>query len=174
MLTEEDSKQANIQGIHCIIRPPQGIEDGVLVNFSFDFRKKEVSFFFLSLPVSYFLACICTLSIYLYWTFPPPSCITINLFTLNMIHPIPQITPKHSEHITSATSTHVHCLAYTQAKDFFFFIIPLSCWFLAFAIYYYFFCIIENHKKRSWLFFFFFWNVFYTFVKYEPADISSA
>uniref|UniRef100_A0AAQ5Z7S4 G protein-coupled receptor kinase n=1 Tax=Amphiprion ocellaris TaxID=80972 RepID=A0AAQ5Z7S4_AMPOC len=28
------------------------------------------------------------------------------------------ITPKHSEHITSATSTHsVHCLAYTQAKD---------------------------------------------------------
>lgn len=46
MLTEEDSKQANIQGIHCIIRPPQGIEDGVLVNFSFDFRKKEVSFFF--------------------------------------------------------------------------------------------------------------------------------
>lgn len=117
--------------------------------------KRKFLFFFLSLPVSYFLACICTLSIYLYWTFPSPSCITINLFTLNMIHPIPQITPKHSEHITSATSTHVHCLAYTQAKDFFFFIIPLSCWFLAFAIYFFIFLHHWEPQKEIMAFFFF-------------------
>lgn len=50
-------------------------------------------------------------------------------FSLSVISPpIPHITPKHSKHITSTTSTHyAYCLVNTQAKDYSYsFVILLS------------------------------------------------
>lgn len=74
--------QANIQGIHCIIKTTTGIKEGVSWwNLLFPGKKKEV------VPFSLISSSLCILHLLIFhpslYIFPPP---------------VPQITPKHSEH----------------------------------------------------------------------------
>ena len=76
--------------------------------------------------------------------------------------PVPQITPKHSEHIASTTSTHhVHCLAYTQAKDY-----SLVLWYCCHVdlLRVFSHCFQTTGGSEAWSCF--------IRSKYEPADIS--
>lgn len=155
-MKKKDRKQANIQGIHCIIKTTTGNRRWGLGEFLL-FPEKGISFSLISSPLLSGLylvplhmaispsVTICTT--YAFCVFPPP---------------VPQITPKHSEHITSITSTHnVHCLAYTQAKDY-----SLVLWYC---------CHVDllrvfsrrfepQEDQKVWSHF--------IHSKYEPADIS--
>lgn len=117
---EKDRKQANIQGIHCIIKTTTGNRRWGLGEF-FGFSEKEF-LSFSHLQFSTFWPESCTsISPSITSHQALPSVQLILQLTLSLYFHLPYLRSllKHSEHITSTTSTHnVHCLAYTQAKDY--------------------------------------------------------
>ena len=121
MKTGKDRKQANIQGIHCIIKTATGNRRWGLSEFFLFFFQKLFSFAhfqsFTFWPVS-------RTSISFQSSYTPPTITICTTHTLNLLFPCISTshTSDHSVNIqntcTSTTSTHdVHCLAYTQAKD---------------------------------------------------------
>lgn len=111
MKTEKDRKQANIQGIHCIIETTTGNRRWGLGEF-FVFLEKE--FIFHSFPVLYFLACTLYLSIYLH-----PSVLhgyttlTVTYFFLciSTSHTVPQISLLNIQNTSPQQPQHIKYIA---------------------------------------------------------------
>lgn len=152
LMKQRIEKQANIQGIHCIIKTTTGNRRFLGSWWIFVVSTKGISSPLLSglylVPLHLAISPSVTIcATYSFCVFPPP---------------VPQITPKHSEDITSATSTHnVHCLACTQAKDY-----SLVLWYVVMLTYWRFSAVISKPREDQKV-----WSHF-IHSKYEPADIS--
>lgn len=107
-----------------------------------------------------------SLHLYIYATSSVAICITLPLtYSFSVFPPpIPQITPKHSEHLNNLnTQCTLPCVHSGQRLQFSF-VILLSCHFIGFLKV--FSRRLEPQEDQSAR------SVLYTFSKYEPADIS--